>query len=528
MQKKKENLLGKIVKKNYNNKLEGVLEHKQFSEHTKSLLLSMLYKIEGAYSDYEKVKRNVETKDEYIENIISIIDTKCKLIDVINPSSPRSAELGRRTFIINKRNKTIKCYPVERKILYAISKLSKKDLIVDENKYDILAKPISDLINIGNNINTVEPLRDFNGYSWTTISREIESIEYNIIYQNLRMLVGYQLLNDWIKSKSLKLDYLEILNNRLKDAYGEKNTNKIIQLISELAILLEIKFNEKQKNVLLKDSKEILEQLENIDNKKQFITHISEKKKQLNENIRRIDTMLNNPKILEQEFDLVNFTLPDDKKYTDIKLFEKQIIQEREKGLIKIERLNKLLLPSNFVNYKNELEEKAKILKALNTNDLEGRTRNSIIKLQKAFLECFVIRIRKAQTKSQVMQLVYEFRYYLSLAFDINYSICEVEELDEKINKSLTVLLDKTKEEGITGIFTNRTDIENKIFKEILKLKTIRLEDIYMMLTKDKEKIYLQLFDENESMQKIEICKIEDIQKKDLDIKFNRKIKVFY
>ena len=29
----------------------------------------------------------------------------------------------------------------------------------------------------------VEPLRDFNGYSWTTIPSEIESIQHNLIYQ---------------------------------------------------------------------------------------------------------------------------------------------------------------------------------------------------------------------------------------------------------------------------------------------------------------------------------------------------------
>ena len=171
MQKKKENLLGKIVKKNYNNKLEEVLEHKNFSEHTKSLLLSMLYKIESAYPDYERVKRNVEAKEEYIENIISIIQNQCSEIDVISPSSPRSEELGRRIFIIDEKRKSIKCYPVERKMLYAIAKLGKRELIVDKGKYDIIAKPLSDLINIGSNINTVEPLRDFNGYSWTTLSR---------------------------------------------------------------------------------------------------------------------------------------------------------------------------------------------------------------------------------------------------------------------------------------------------------------------------------------------------------------------
>ena len=47
MLSKKEKIIGKIVKKNYNNDLEEVLEKKLFDEHAKNLLLSILYKIEA-------------------------------------------------------------------------------------------------------------------------------------------------------------------------------------------------------------------------------------------------------------------------------------------------------------------------------------------------------------------------------------------------------------------------------------------------------------------------------------------------
>ena len=70
MQKKNDNFLDKIAKKDYNNELEKVLEKKTFDENVKSILLSILYKIETAYADYKKVKQNVETKEEFVENII--------------------------------------------------------------------------------------------------------------------------------------------------------------------------------------------------------------------------------------------------------------------------------------------------------------------------------------------------------------------------------------------------------------------------------------------------------------------------
>ena len=73
LQKKNDNFLEKIVKKDYNNELEAILEKKYFNEDVKSILLNILYKIETAYKDYKKVKQDTETKDEYIEKIIDII-----------------------------------------------------------------------------------------------------------------------------------------------------------------------------------------------------------------------------------------------------------------------------------------------------------------------------------------------------------------------------------------------------------------------------------------------------------------------
>ena len=60
---KKESLMDKFVKKDYNNELELVLEQKKFEENVQSMLLSILYKIETSYKDYETVKKDVETKE---------------------------------------------------------------------------------------------------------------------------------------------------------------------------------------------------------------------------------------------------------------------------------------------------------------------------------------------------------------------------------------------------------------------------------------------------------------------------------
>ncbi len=522
MQKKKENLLEKIVKKNYNNKLEEVLEHKKFSEQTKSLLLSMLYKIESAYPDYAKVKQNVETKEEYIENIISIIQNQCSDIEVINPRSPRSEELGRRIFVIDSNTKSIKCYPVERKLLYAISKIGKRDYIVDKEKYSMLAKPMSDLIKIGDNINTVEPLRDFNGYSWTVVTREIESIEYNLIYQNLRILLGYKFLKDWINNREFIADYMSMFKKNLRNLYGEKNGNNIKELIFKLAILLNIKFDEQGRKELSENRNEIISQLQIIDDNKLFAESISNQKRVINDKIKQIDTVLNNQGLLQREAQIRNIY--------NLQILSEQLIREREIEFTKIDNLNKLLLPKNFINYKKELIRKQQYIQLLEIGNLDIEIKNAIMELQKVFLKCFEMKIEQARTKTDVTQLIYQFRYYYLLPFDSEKSILEVKELEELTKSVIKKLIERMKFEGIVGEFSKKPELEMKIFETILSLKTIRLEDIYATAIKDKEsnKISMILYDEEEFEQKIELGSTEEIQKKDLGIKLNKRVKVFY
>ena len=243
MQKKKENFLEKIVKKDYNNQLETVIEKKYFEEDAKNILLNILYKLEASYKDYEQVKRDVMPKQEFLQNIIDIIQNDCDNIKIVKMNSEDAEVLGNKSFLIDKKNKKIICFPIERKLLYCISKISKSEEIINQ-KYIILHKTLTDLLNVGNNINSVEPLRDFNGFSWTTIDKEIESIAHNLIYQNLRILVGEKFLYDWIYNKDHIIDYFEIFKNKLEQNYSAEIQNQLLENISKLSILLELKFNE--------------------------------------------------------------------------------------------------------------------------------------------------------------------------------------------------------------------------------------------------------------------------------------------
>ena len=63
------------------------------------------------------------------------------------------------------------------------------------------------------------------------------------------------------------------------------------------------------------------------------------------------------------------------------------------------------------------------------------------------------------------------------------------------------------------------------IWKNILQLRVIKLEDISLKITKDKEKYFMQIFDEGAFEEKTQIFISTTINEK--QIKINKKIKIF-
>ena len=395
MQKKNDKFLG-IVKKDYNNQLEAVLEKKYFDEDVKSILLSILYKIEAAYKDYKQVKQNVQTKEEFIQNIINIIQKECDEIKLVKPYSEESQIIGNKTFLVEKNKKRIICHNVERKLLYCIAKINKKDNII-KDKYFVINETLSNLINTGNNINNVEPLRDFNGYSWTTIPREIESVEHNIIYQNLVILIGNEFLDRWVSNKEILIDYIEDFENRMENLYGKESSKEFLKILKEISILLEVKFDSKNKEKILVIKQEIDNEREKIQDNKKFVVNTTKEKRKLTKEIKAIDEIINNKTMLQEEYEKRNEKLPLKEKIFSIRILSKLMAEERKKKIEELEKLNELLNPQTFIKYKRELERKENILKVLETENLQKDIDKLKLKLQKILLRCFKSKVEKAR-----------------------------------------------------------------------------------------------------------------------------------
>ena len=194
----KNNILSKlnINIRDYNNELEKILENKLFSYDVKNLLLSMLYKIENSYKDYETVKVEVPTKKEYIENILRIIKERAIKIFLVKSGTPEGDELEQNnlTYKIDKENGEIVCFQNELVMLTALYKLDETDSH-EFVPYEYIKEPLNKLINVGKMDSRIEVLRDFNGWPWNIVLKEINDLDYNFVYQNALLLNAKKHIN---------------------------------------------------------------------------------------------------------------------------------------------------------------------------------------------------------------------------------------------------------------------------------------------------------------------------------------------
>ena len=173
----------------YNLKLEEVLDKKRFSANIKSLLLSMLYKIETSYPDYAKVKHISKTKENFLLEIIDIVE---EFFDTVKSAEPGSKEANmlkkyKVLAITNENERSVLTYPTERALLYSIADIEPKYFYIEDFAFK---SEFQQMLVEGYNLNILEIIDDFSGWSWDPKSSSDKKYVSNIIFQNLLMLFG--------------------------------------------------------------------------------------------------------------------------------------------------------------------------------------------------------------------------------------------------------------------------------------------------------------------------------------------------
>lgn len=291
----KDKLFSKIVKKDYNNNLEEILSKKDFQEEVKNTLLNIFYKVENGYNDYNIVKRGTFNKKEYIEKLIKIIDKDCEKIEFITKNDIKQEK-------VDKEEKKIICFPIENKILYSLAKIQKRDIVV-KSIDESIEEAFSFMLNTGNNINIVEPLRDFNGFSWNIIIKDIEDLNCNLMYQNIIFLIGNKFVDKWVNNYEPLVDYFELFQSEIEKKYGKKIKENIITNLSILSIKIKANYDEDFKKKIENEKQKLEQESYELENREFYVAKISKDKKQKEQEIKNIDKIINNKNLLIEEYE---------------------------------------------------------------------------------------------------------------------------------------------------------------------------------------------------------------------------------
>lgn len=504
-----------------NSKLEAVLNKKKLSGNVKNLLLNMLYNITSSYNDYANIKVNVEDKNKFVENIINIIKS-CDKIETISPSSEEGLIFTKQgiTCKVDTYLKNIKVFPTEKAMLYALFKVNDTQMYLDE-KYHLLRISMQEMLNEGRDINNIEIIRDFNSWSWNTLQSEISNIDCNLIYQNLQILLGFEVLDNWMKSEKQK-DLLEKLEEELKKRYDENEVKTLVEYICRLSILVCIQRNKVEGQRLLEEREWDKKELTRLKNKGALVEELTKTKKLKAREIKRIDKILNNDEMLIKEFEKRNKKLSEYKKIFSVENLEGTLKKERKKALNEIEECNKLLDAKIYVGRVKELERNLDLLKDLKIPKNKQKYK---IDIQKIFIKCLEQRIDSINTPEQKREAINLFkiiRYYNFIVYDEERFVKDVEELKEEIQEIQGKILLKLYDLKAINHITKDLETDIGIINPIFDTRIMNLENVYIYSQNQNNVIEVSIYDGNTLELEFTIDNLNNIE-----IKTKKKIKLF-
>lgn len=499
----KERLIAKLNIKDYNRELENILLKKDFSETTKNLLLSMLYKIENSYEDYKKVKVEVLPKKEFLENILEIIKNDCTKIELIKPS----LEENKTKSYASKKNKKIVTYQNELNMLEEILSLNSESFSV-KSKDEIKGKALENMLTKGENLYQSEIIRDFDGWSWNSLKLEQNEYTVNLIYQLMVFLVGLLNLND-----KKHIEILE-LKEVLKKCYKSNSAERAFELLCEISILNYINENPKENEKIVNMKVQLEQTLQLMENKKEYIEEITNQKKKCIKEIEKIDKYINDDLALKKEYIKQNEKLPQEERVFSLSDFS-EIVQERRKKLSdQIQELTEKIKPKNYLKEKTSIENNLKFIIEIEEN--KG-TENLIYEFVNVFFKLINSKINKLELKKEIIEELYILRYVGYININENDKIKD--KFKKQIEKTEKNLINIGCNKKIFNIFSKDTEENFKIYRNVFNTRIIDLESAYVEITRDE---IIQIYDEN-SLEKEE----KDNKFNDLIVKYNKKIKIF-
>lgn len=456
--------------KDYRNELELILDKKQFDEEAKSLLLSIFYKIDNFYKDYSTVKKESENKNKFLEDYMNIIKNRCNKIEVLSPQEITKT----KRYELNKEKGQIKTFPNENILMYAVYELSEVQL--NDKEIDFTNKCILDMLNKGNTINSTEPIRDFNGWSWNVEINNTKNIEYNLIFQNLLILLGYNFVYENLDTRNI----LDVLRPRLVNKIYRKKGAEFLDYLLQIAIILYNNNSLKNHKECLEYKEKIQEDMDFLKNKHQYISNVTKSNTSLITEIQKLDLFLNDINAIRKAFQEAiksgeneYFSLSD---FVEAKEKEKEELEEQYRNN------NKALSPKEYLKHQDDDKRILKIYENIKEEAVKINLQSKMLKLQKLFLECFKLKIMADENKKELYSYATQLRYYANIPYKKYKSIVMQDKIEEAFEDVSRELVNKMVENKVIDLGFKNRNLNYAIVKYIFTSKVMKLDNIILKI----------------------------------------------
>lgn len=469
----KEKILSKLNIKDYKNDLEIVLEDKQFDEEAKSLLLSIFYKLDNFYKDYMDVKKECCSKSKYLEEYISIIKNKCNKIRVLPPQECTKT----KKYTINRKKGEIFSFPSENILLYAVYELNEKYEKDSNKNEDFINLCINFLLNKGKTINSTEPIRDFNGWSWNVEINNTKNIEYNLLFQNLLILFGENFIDEIINKPNI----LNMIKNKIKIIDIGKRGYEFLEYLIQLSVLMYNNDSIENHTECVEYKKSLINKIDMLNNRKEYINDKTRNNTIIIKQIQKIDIILNDINLIRREFEK-SINLEND-KYFSISDFVDDLEIQRKKLLNQIGNNNKLLSPKEYLKNLDDYKKILSLFSLIKEDQEKVNIQSRLVKMQIAFLENIRLKISNTENKKDLYNMATELRYYSNVPYKKNKSVITQEKIEQTFENITKELIYKMVENKVIDIGFRTKKLNYDILKYIFKTKIIKLDNIVIKIS---------------------------------------------
>lgn len=330
-------------------------------------------------------------------------------------------------------------------------------------------------------------------------------------------------------------EYIDIINNAFNEMYLRNKVNMIINYINIIILSLYLKEHDEENKKIREIYIDLKGQLDLMQDKTKFLNETTKQKKDINNQIKEIDKIMNDRDLLLKEYQERNSKLKNEEKIFSISHLAKILEKEREKCLIDLRKKNKALEPNQYVREKQNLEYKVEFLKNVINNE---DTTEIIKQVQVEFLKCFMIQVQQSDSKTELLNLLYKFRYYCLLPINELQEVKDIPEIKDGIKGITNALIDKSIDNKVIENISNSISLCYIALKHLFSSKIIDLEQVYIKIVKNKEDIIEKENKEKEKLYYITISYYDSKEVEEehaetvnnlllLNIKLNKKVQLF-